>query len=97
MIKPHGSDELNPLFVYDSEKRHALIASLLVGSVGFACFMYGKQQSRLPQLVRTEDEGLNALVEKIYRECVYGKLFEPMTDRLYLPGTSITGMIDEQK
>ena len=23
MIKPHGSDELNPLFVYDSEKRHA--------------------------------------------------------------------------
>ncbi len=26
MIKPHGSDELNPLFVYDSEKRHALIA-----------------------------------------------------------------------
>jgi sulfate adenylyltransferase len=26
MIKPHGSDELNPLFVYDSDKRHALIA-----------------------------------------------------------------------
>lgn len=26
MIKPHGSDELNPLFVYDSEKRHALVA-----------------------------------------------------------------------
>jgi sulfate adenylyltransferase len=26
MIKPHGSDELNPLFVYDTEKRHALIA-----------------------------------------------------------------------
>jgi len=25
MIKPHGSDELNPLFVYDTEKRHALI------------------------------------------------------------------------
>jgi sulfate adenylyltransferase len=25
MIKPHGSNELNPLFVYDSEKRHALI------------------------------------------------------------------------
>ncbi len=25
MIKPHGSDELNPLFVYDAEKRHALI------------------------------------------------------------------------
>ena len=25
MIKPHGSDELNPLFVYDSEKRHALV------------------------------------------------------------------------
>ena len=26
MIKPHGSEELNPLFVYDTEKRHALIA-----------------------------------------------------------------------
>jgi len=25
MIKPHGSDKLNPLFVYDSEKHHALI------------------------------------------------------------------------
>ncbi len=24
MIKPHGSDTLNPLFVYDSERRHAL-------------------------------------------------------------------------
>ncbi len=26
MIKPHGSEELKPLFVYDSEKRHALVA-----------------------------------------------------------------------
>ena len=26
MIKPHGSDELNPLFVYDTEQRHALVA-----------------------------------------------------------------------
>ncbi len=26
MIKPHGSDELNPLFVYDAEQRHALVA-----------------------------------------------------------------------
>ena len=26
MIKPHGSNELNPLFVYDTEQRHALIA-----------------------------------------------------------------------
>lgn len=25
MIKPHGSDKLNPLFVYDAEKHHALI------------------------------------------------------------------------
>ncbi len=25
MIKPHGSDVLNPLFVYDAEKHHALI------------------------------------------------------------------------
>ncbi len=26
MIKPHGSDELNPLYVYDTEKRNALLA-----------------------------------------------------------------------
>ncbi len=26
MIKPHGSDELNPLFVYDTKKRNALLA-----------------------------------------------------------------------
>ena len=26
MIKPHGSDELNPLFVYDSAQRHVLLA-----------------------------------------------------------------------
>ena len=26
MIKPHGSNELNPLFVYDTEQRHALLA-----------------------------------------------------------------------
>jgi sulfate adenylyltransferase len=26
MIKPHGSDQLNPLFVYDSDKRHALVS-----------------------------------------------------------------------
>ncbi|MDB4542629.1 sulfate adenylyltransferase [bacterium] len=26
MIKPHGSDELNPLFVYDTEQRHTLLA-----------------------------------------------------------------------
>ena len=25
MINPHGSDELKPLFVYDSERRHALV------------------------------------------------------------------------
>ncbi len=42
MIKPHGSEELNPLFVYDSEKRHALIAeaeglpSLLLNSAAAA-------------------------------------------------------------
>ena len=42
MIKPHGSDELNPLFVYDTEKRHALIAeaeglpSLLLNSAAAA-------------------------------------------------------------
>ena len=42
MIKPHGSDELNPLYVYDSEKRHALLAeaenlpSLLLNSAAAA-------------------------------------------------------------
>jgi sulfate adenylyltransferase len=42
MIKPHGSDELNPLFVYDSEKRTALLAeaetlpSLLLNSAAAA-------------------------------------------------------------
>jgi sulfate adenylyltransferase len=42
MIKPHGSDELNPLFVYDSEKRKALQAeaeslpSLLLNSAAAA-------------------------------------------------------------
>ena len=42
MIKPHGSDELNPLFVYDTEKRHALVAeaetlpSLLLNSAAAA-------------------------------------------------------------
>jgi sulfate adenylyltransferase len=42
MIKPHGSDELNPLFVYDSKKRHNLVAeaeqlpSLLLNSAAAA-------------------------------------------------------------
>ena len=42
MIKPHGSDELNPLFVYDTEQRHALVAeaetlpSLLLNSAAAA-------------------------------------------------------------
>jgi sulfate adenylyltransferase len=42
MIKPHGSDELNPLFVYDSTKREALLAeaetlpSLLLNSAAAA-------------------------------------------------------------
>ncbi len=42
MIKPHGSDELNPLFVYDTEQRHALISeaeslpSLLLNSAAAA-------------------------------------------------------------
>ncbi|MCB1855790.1 MAG: sulfate adenylyltransferase [Halieaceae bacterium] len=42
MIKPHGSDELNPLFVYDNELRHALLAeaetlpSLLLNSAAAA-------------------------------------------------------------
>jgi sulfate adenylyltransferase len=42
MIKPHGSQELKPLFVYDSEARHALVAeaealpSLLLNSAAAA-------------------------------------------------------------
>src|SRR5690606_17080351 len=42
VIKPHGSDTLNPLFVYDSEKHHALIKeaeslpSLLLNSAAAA-------------------------------------------------------------
>lgn len=42
MIKPHGSDKLNPLFVYDSKKRTALLAeaetlpSLLLNSAAAA-------------------------------------------------------------
>ena len=38
MIKPHGSDELNPLFVYDSAENDALqkeaegLASIVVSS-----------------------------------------------------------------
>ncbi len=42
MIKPHGSDELNPLFVYDTERRHALqkeaeaLPSLLLNSAAAA-------------------------------------------------------------
>lgn len=42
MIKPHGSDTLNPLFVYDTEKHHALVKeaetlpSLLVNSAAAA-------------------------------------------------------------
>ena len=42
MIKPHGSDELNPLFVYNTEQRHALVAeaetlpSLLLNSAAAA-------------------------------------------------------------
>ena len=42
MIKPHGSDELNPLFEYNTERRHELIAeaetlpSILVNSAAAA-------------------------------------------------------------
>jgi len=42
MVKPHGSDELNPLFVYDSNRRHTLLAeaegmeSLLLNSAAAA-------------------------------------------------------------
>jgi len=42
MIKPHGSDTLNPLFIYDAEKHHALmkeaegLPSLLVSSAAAA-------------------------------------------------------------
>ena len=30
---------------------NSLLASLLIGTVGFAVFVYGKKQGRLPQLV----------------------------------------------
>ena len=30
---------------------NSLLASLLVGSIGFVAFAYGKKQSRLPQMV----------------------------------------------
>ncbi|EDN66400.1 hypothetical protein BGP_3914 [Beggiatoa sp. PS] len=42
MIKPHGSDELNPLFVYDETKHHELqkeaegLPSLLLNSAAAA-------------------------------------------------------------
>ena len=42
MIKPHGSDALNPLFVYDTEQHHALakeaeaLPSLLLNSAAAA-------------------------------------------------------------
>ena len=42
MIKPHGSDELNPLFVYDSQKHHELsheaesLPSLMLNSAAAA-------------------------------------------------------------
>src|SRR5690606_20319803 len=42
MIKPHGSEQLNPLFVYDSDKHHALaheaesLPSLLLTSAAAA-------------------------------------------------------------
>ena len=42
MIKPHGSDELNPLFVYDTKRREALVEeaqtlpSLLLNSAAAA-------------------------------------------------------------
>jgi hypothetical protein len=30
---------------------NSLLASLLVGSIGFVAFAYGKKQSRLPQMI----------------------------------------------
>ncbi len=46
MIKPHGSDALNPLFVYDSEKRHALV----------------QEAERLPSLVLNSAAAANAVM-----------------------------------
>jgi Mannosylglycerate hydrolase MGH1-like glycoside hydrolase domain len=47
---------------------------------------------RLRTLVRTEDPALNALVERIYAQCVTGKLFDPMPPELpyrwFAPGGS---------
>ena len=53
MIKPHGSDELNPLFVYNSERRHALLAeaeslpSILLNSAAAAnAVIYRRRRAR---------------------------------------------------
>lgn len=47
---------------------------------------------RLRALVRTEDPALDALVERIYAQCVTGKLFDPMPPELphrwFAPGGS---------
>jgi hypothetical protein len=47
---------------------------------------------RLRALVRTEDPALNALVERVYAQCVTGKLFDPMPPELpyrwFAPGGS---------
>jgi hypothetical protein len=47
---------------------------------------------RLRELVRTEDPALNALVERMYAQCVTGKLFDPMPPELpyrwFAPGGS---------
>lgn len=46
MIKPHGSDALNPLFVYDSEKHHAL----------------SKEAASLPSIVVSSAAAANAVM-----------------------------------
>jgi putative isomerase len=47
---------------------------------------------RLRELVRTEDPALNALVERVYAQCVTGKLVDPMPPELphrwFAPGGS---------
>ncbi len=53
MIKPHGSDELNPLFVYDSKKRSDLLAEAETAAVAVAqfcgCCQCGHARRRLLQ------------------------------------------------
>lgn len=54
-----------------------------------------RQAADLPDYVQTEDPALNALAERIYRGCVFGKLYEPrppaLPNRWFSPGGVYVG------